>query len=71
MGPKKNGRVPGILWNAPTYVTELVGYLYRRKKRPIVCVLYKKNLCPQGPANSKPALTTGVGRDFHGYNFFR
>ncbi len=32
----KNGRVPGIRWNAPTYVTELVGYLYRRNSSRFV-----------------------------------
>src|SRR5262249_15689696 len=32
----KNGRVPGIRWSAPTYVTELVGYLFRRGGRDFV-----------------------------------
>jgi len=36
IGQKKNGRVPGIQWSAPTYVTELVGYLLRRSVRKIV-----------------------------------
>src|SRR4051794_5983683 len=30
MEQQKKGRPPGILWSAPTYVTELVGYLLRR-----------------------------------------
>src|SRR5438445_7085514 len=36
IGQKKNGRVPGIRWSAPTYVTELVGYLLRRSSREFV-----------------------------------
>jgi hypothetical protein len=34
------GAIPGYFWSAPTYVTELVGYLYRRNTRPIVCVYF-------------------------------
>lgn len=36
INPQKNGRVPGILWTAPTYVTELVGYQFRREGRAFV-----------------------------------
>src|SRR5436190_17886073 len=46
---KKNGRAPGILWNAPTYVTELVGYLNRRNKTVFVCVFSAKIFVGQAP----------------------
>src|SRR4051812_19629506 len=57
---KKNGRVPGILWNTPTYVTELVGYLYRRSKTAFVCVFSLKFLW--GRASRRPTGTPSLDR---------
>ena len=38
LGQQKKGALPGYCWRAPTYVTELVGYLYRRTAGDLVRV---------------------------------
>src|SRR4051794_32823313 len=58
------GAFPGYFWNAPTYVTELVGYLYRRNRTAFVCVFPLKFLwgrprpCP--PFGQRVACPTGI-----------
>ena len=58
------GAIPGYFWSAPTYVTELVGYLYRRNTRPIVCVyfLFFFESLPVGMRQTRAVRASGYNR---------
>ena len=61
MDATKKGRPPGILWRTPIYVTELVGYLYRRRPGDLVRVSDKIFL---GPVTESP-ITSAARRPAH------